>query len=176
MSARFDSTRIDGAAAIADAVLTRISAAKTAHSSTALTTLLIEPPVERPLPERLSVPDPQRPRAGSKPLLCREYCCHTSGTRGTATCTKIVAAGGAGLFFGCMFACFGSRSPLRRLHGAQHVTMLSHDDAPPFERGITWSTVRLVWPVPQYWQVHWSRAKIARRVILRLWASRGTRT
>src|SRR5436190_16577400 len=96
------------------------------------------------------------------------YCCHTSGTRGTATCTKIVAAGGAGLFFGCMLACFGSRSPLRRLQGAQHVTMLSHDDEPPFERGITWSTVRLVWPVPQYWHVQWSRAKIARRVILRL--------
>ena len=65
---------------------------------------------------------------------------------------------------------------MRRLHGAQQVTMLSQDDAPPFERGITWSTVRDVWSVPQYWQVQWSRAKIARRVILRLCASRGTRT
>src|SRR4051794_16769575 len=114
------------------------------------------------------------------PLFCAaqaaRYCCHTSGTRGTATCTKIVAAGGAGLLRGCMPACFGRRSPLRRLHGAQHVTMLSHDEVPPFERGMTWSTVRCAWPVPQYWQVHLSRAKIARRVIFRLWASRGTRT
>src|SRR3954451_13739089 len=121
-----------------------------------------------------SAGDPATTGGGAGPPA--RYCCHTSGTRGTATCTKIVAAGGAGLFFGCMFACFGSLSPLRRLHGAQQVTMLSHDDVPPFERGITWSTVSDVWPVPQYWQVQWSRAKIARRVILRLWASRGTRT
>src|SRR4051812_50061392 len=54
--------------------------------------------------------------------------------------------------------------------------MLSQDDVPPFERGITWSTVRCEWPVPQYWQVHLSRAKIARRGVLRLWGGRGTRT
>jgi hypothetical protein len=75
-----------------------------------------------------------------------------------------------------MFACFGSRSPLRRLQGAQQVTTLSQDDGPPFERGITWSTVSCWWFVPQYWHIHSSRAKIARRVILRLCASRGTRT
>ena len=44
------------------------------------------------------------------------------------------------------------------------------------ERGITWSTVSVPWPEPQYWQAQPSRAKIARRVILRLCASRGTRT
>src|SRR3954451_11365913 len=69
------------------------------------------------------------------------YCCHTSGTFGTATCTKIVEDGGAGFDLGCMFACFGSRSPLRRLHVAQQVTTLSQDESPPLERGITWSTV-----------------------------------
>src|SRR4051812_10566530 len=104
------------------------------------------------------------------------YCCHTSGTFGTATCTKIVDDGGAGFDFGCMFACLGSRSPLRLLHGAQQVTTLSHEDGPPLERGITWSTVSCEWFAPQYWHSHWSRAKIARRVILRLCASRGTRT
>src|SRR5436309_9466081 len=104
------------------------------------------------------------------------YCCQTSGTFGTATCTKIVELGGAGFDRGCMPACFGSRSPLRRLQGAQQVTMLSHELEPPFDRGITWSTVSAWWPVPQYWQVQRSRAKIARRVILRLCASRGTRT
>ena len=70
----------------------------------------------------------------------------------------------------------GSRSPLRRLHGAQQVTMFSHVDGPPFERGITWSTVRLPRSWPQYWQVQRSRAKTARRVILRRCASRGIRT
>ena len=77
---------------------------------------------------------------------------------------------------GTMFACPGSRSPLRRLHGAQQVTMFSQVDGPPFERGITWSTVRLPRSWPQYWQVQRSRANTARRVILRRWASRGIRT
>ena len=53
--------------------------------------------------------------------------------------------------------------------------MLSQLDAPPLERGTTWSTVRLE-REPQYWQVQRSRANTARRVILRRWVSRGTRT
>ena len=53
--------------------------------------------------------------------------------------------------------------------------MFSQLDGPPFERGITWSTVRLE-REPQYWHVQPSRANTARRVILRRWVSRGTRT
>jgi hypothetical protein len=69
----------------------------------------------------------------------------------------------------------GSESPLRRLQGAHEATMLSHVEAPPFERGMTWSTVRFA-REPQYWHVQPSRAKTARRVILRRWVSRGTFT
>ena len=69
----------------------------------------------------------------------------------------------------------GSESPLRRLHGAQEATMLSHVEAPPLERGMTWSTVRFA-RAPQYWHVQPSRAKTARRVILRRCVSRGTLT
>src|SRR4051794_40535127 len=104
------------------------------------------------------------------------YCCHAIGTLGVATCTKIVAGGALGALRGCMFACLGRRSPLRRLQGAQQATMLSHPDVPPFERGMTWSTVRLPWRLPQYWHDQSSRAKTARRVILRECASRGMRT
>ena len=53
--------------------------------------------------------------------------------------------------------------------------MFSHVEAPPLERGMTWSTVRFA-RAPQYWQVQPSRAKTARRVILRRWVSRGTLT
>src|SRR3954469_7335656 len=53
--------------------------------------------------------------------------------------------------------------------------MFSQLEAPPLERGITWSTVRLE-REPQYWQVQPSRAKTARRVMRRLWVSCGTRT
>ena len=53
--------------------------------------------------------------------------------------------------------------------------MFSQLDWPPFERGITWSTVRFE-REPQYWQVQSSRANTARRVILRRCVSRGTRT
>ena len=69
----------------------------------------------------------------------------------------------------------GRADALRRLHGAHEATMLSQPDVPPLERGITWSTVRLV-RAPQYWHSQPSRANTARRVILRLWVSRGTRT
>jgi hypothetical protein len=34
-----------------------------------------------------------------------------------------------------------SRSPLRRLQGAQAVTTFSHTESPPRERGTTWSSV-----------------------------------
>src|SRR4051795_10662126 len=89
---------------------------------------------------------------------------------------KIVGLGALGLRLGTMLAWRGRRSPLRRLHGAQQATMLSQWDDPPFERGITWSTVRLPWREPQYWHDQSSRAKTARRVILRECASRGIRT
>ena len=54
--------------------------------------------------------------------------------------------------------------------------MLSHEESPPRLLGITWSTVRLGLLVPQYWQVHPSRASTALRVIRRRWMSLGTRT
>src|SRR5918992_4707840 len=88
---------------------------------------------------------------------------------------KMCAPGVRGFVRGCMLTWCGSRSPLRRLHGAHEATMLSQPEPPPFERGITWSTVRLVL-APQYMHCQPSRAKTARRVILRLWLSRGTRT
>ena len=53
--------------------------------------------------------------------------------------------------------------------------MFSQLDGPPLERGMTWSTVRFE-REPQYWQAQPSRAKTARRVILRRWVSRGTLT
>src|SRR5919201_7034501 len=68
-----------------------------------------------------------------------------------------------------------SESPLRRLQGAHEGTMLFHLDAPPLQRGTTWSTVRLE-REPQYWHVQRSRANTARRVILRRCVSRGTLT
>src|SRR4051794_12775627 len=71
--------------------------------------------------------------------------------------------------------CRGKALPLRRLQGAQEVTMFSQLETPPLDRGTTWSTVRLE-REPQYWQVQRSRAKTARRVILRRCASRGTFT
>ena len=50
--------------------------------------------------------------------------------------------------------------------GCLGATMLSHPEPPPLERGMTWSTVRLV-RAPQYWHSQPSRANTARRVILR---------
>ena len=64
---------------------------------------------------------------------------------------------------------------MRRLHGAHEATMFSQLDGPPLERGMTWSTVRFE-REPQYWHVQPSRAKTARRVILRRCVSRGTLT
>ena len=53
--------------------------------------------------------------------------------------------------------------------------MFSHVEVPPFDRGMTWSTVRFA-REPQYWHCQPSRAKTARRVILRRCVSRGTFT
>src|SRR6478609_8340963 len=103
------------------------------------------------------------------------YCRHAAGIVGLATWMKISARGVRGLWRGCIPAWRGSRSLLRRLHGAHDATMFSQLDVPPFERGITWSTVRLERD-PQYWQVQPSLANTARRVILRRCASRGTLT
>src|SRR5204862_2971994 len=103
------------------------------------------------------------------------YCSHAFGIVGVATWMKISARGVRGERRGCMPAWRGVRSPLRRLQRAQEATMFSQLEAPPLERGITWSTVRLE-REPQYWQVQLSRANTARRVIFRRWASRGTLT
>src|SRR5436190_1534222 len=69
----------------------------------------------------------------------------------------------------------GRRLPLRMLHGAHEVTTFSQMDSPPRLRGTTWSSVSLPPLVPQYMQRQPSRAKSARREILRC-SVRGTRT
>src|SRR3954471_5813555 len=104
------------------------------------------------------------------------YCSHAGWIDVLATWTNMCGLGARGSVIGCIPATLGSRSPLRRLQGAQHVTMLSQVEGPPRDRGITWSSVRVPRTWPQYWHVQLSRANTARRVILRRWASRGTRT
>src|SRR3954447_13469418 len=104
------------------------------------------------------------------------YCSHAGWIDVLATWTKMCGLGARGSVIGCIPATLGSRSPLRRLQGAQHVTMLSQVEGPPRDRGITWSRVSVPRTPPQYWHVQLSRANTARRVILRRWASRGTRT
>ena len=94
---------------------------------------------------------------------------------GLATWMKTCGLGAVGVRRGCMPAFSGRLSPLRRLHGAHEATMFSQFELPPLDRGITWSTVRFE-REPQYWQVQPSRAKTARRVILRRCVSRGTLT
>src|ERR1700677_1662174 len=71
---------------------------------------------------------------------------------------------------GCMFACLGRRSPLRRLQGAHEATMFSQLEVPPLERGITWSTVRFECE-PQYWQGQAALANTARPGVLARGAS-----
>ena len=61
------------------------------------------------------------------------------------------------MFLGCMWISRGSRLPFLRLQEAQAATMLSQVEAPPRERGMTWSTVRPDFVEPQYWQVQESR-------------------
>ena len=94
---------------------------------------------------------------------------------GLATWMKTRACGRRGLRRRLIPTWRSSTSPLRRLHGAQEATMLSHVDTPPLDRGTTWSTVRLE-RAPQYWHAQPSRANTARLVILRRCVSRGTRT
>src|SRR5450631_190187 len=61
-------------------------------------------------------------------------------------------------FFGCWIslipASWGVRFPLRTLHARHAQTTFSHVDAPPRERGMTWSSESSaeenLWP--QYWQ------------------------
>src|SRR3712207_7660950 len=103
----------------------------------------------------------QAASAGDEVTLCvvsGGRCFHDAGMVGLATWMNTWGLGARGVRRGIMFACAGSRSPLRRLHGAHDATMLSHSDVPPFERGMTWSTVRFE-RAPQYWQVQPSRAK-----------------
>ena len=88
---------------------------------------------------------------------------------------KIVGPGARGLLARVHLVSTGVRLPLRRLQGAQEVTMFSQSLVPPRLRGTTWSTVRCE-VVPQYWQVQESRANTARRVMRRRRLSRGTRT
>src|SRR4051812_49934747 len=85
---------------------------------------------------------------------------------------KTWGLGARGAWRGCIPAFSGRLSPLRRLHGAQDATMFSQLELPPFERGMTWSTVRFE-REPQYWQVQPSRAKTARRGIFRRCVARG---
>src|SRR4051794_1927355 len=113
--------------------------------------------------------------AGEAQAAWGRYCRQVAGMVGDASWMKMCAPGVRGLVRGCMLTWCGSRSALRRLHGAQDATMLSQPEPPPFERGITWSTVRLV-RAPQYWHIQPSRANTARRVILPLGVSRGMRT
>ena len=105
-----------------------------------------------------------------------KYCCQAGGILGDATRMKTVGPGAFGRLRGCIWISRGRRLPLRRLQLAQAATMFSQTDSPPRLRGMTWSTVRPDLREPQYWQVQASRASTARRVILRRWASRGTRT
>src|SRR6202000_82130 len=89
---------------------------------------------------------------------------------------KTVGAGGFGVVLGCICISRGRRLPFLRLQVAQAATMLSQVEPPPRERGMRWPRVSPDLAKPQYWQVQESRARTARRVILRRWASRGMRT
>src|SRR5581483_12474526 len=113
--------------------------------------------------------------AGGRRFYAARYCCQATGIVGLATWMNTVALGVRGCLSSRMPTWPGRASPLRRLQGAHEATMLSQLEPPPLDFGITWSTVRFV-REPQYWQVHWSRANTARRVILRRCVSRGIRT
>src|SRR3954454_9054446 len=89
---------------------------------------------------------------------CGRYWRHAAGMVGEATWMKTSGRGVRGALRGCMRTWWGRWSPLRRMHGAHEATMFSPVDSPPFERGMTWSTVRLA-REPQYWHVQESRAK-----------------
>ena len=59
------------------------------------------------------------------------YCCQTCGIVGVARWMKSTGAGGRGRRRRCRPESSSSRSPLRRLHGAQAVTTFSQIDSPP---------------------------------------------
>src|SRR5207342_1862393 len=84
-------------------------------------------------------------------------------------------AGGRGGLRSVIETSSGKRLPLRMLQGAHEVTTFSQTESPPRLRGTTWSRVRRPLVVPQYMQRQPSRAKSARREILRC-SVRGTRT
>jgi hypothetical protein len=97
------------------------------------------------------------------------YGSQASGTARFVASTKSPGSGGRGLREGDMPTSEGRQAPLRTLQGAHEVTTLSHEVGPPRLRGTTWSMVR--WRVlPQYWQRKPSRARIALRESLRLFA------
>ena len=64
-----------------------------------------------------------------------------SGTRCAARRMKSTGAGARGGRGSDIDTSSSRRSPLRRLHGAHAVTTFSQTESPPFERGITWSSV-----------------------------------
>ena len=72
-----------------------------------------------------------------------------AGIFGVARRMKSTGAGGRGRAGSSMCTSCGRRFPLRRLHGAQEVTTFSQVESPPFERGITWSSVSRPPAVPQ---------------------------
>ena len=72
-----------------------------------------------------------------------------SGTRCAARRMKSTGAGARGGRGSDIATSSSSRSPLRRLHGAHAVTTFSQTESPPFDRGITWSSVSRPPAVPQ---------------------------
>ena len=85
------------------------------------------------------------------------------------------AAARAGLRAGACRPCRAGGRPCGGCTARRRRRCSPSVDGPPLERGMTWSTVRFE-RAPQYWQVQPSRAKTARRVILRRCVSRGTLT
>src|ERR1700752_842282 len=77
------------------------------------------------------------------------YACQAVGIDGLTTWMNTCGLGVRGGLRSCMPTWRGSALPLRRLHGAQEATMFSQLEGPPFERGTTWSRVRLE-REPQY--------------------------
>src|SRR5262245_3270274 len=88
---------------------------------------------------------------------------------------KSTGCGGLGGRWSFIETSSSRRFPFFRLHGAQEVTTFSQTESPPLLRGTTWSSVSRPDVVPQYTQRQPSRAKSARREILR-WTARGTFT
>ena len=90
----------------------------------------------------------RRPRARTARATGR-YWRQLSGTRCAARRMKSTGAGARGGRGSDIETSSSSRSPLRRLHGAQAVTTFSQTESPPFDRGITWSSVSRPPAVPQ---------------------------